>query len=60
LAKSIKVHDDTHRALKLMKDKNRKRSLDEVIRDMIKATTGAPVEKGLDRGDTQLNPYLKQ
>ena len=58
MAKSIKVHDDTHRALKLIKDKKRKRSLDAVIREMIKAMTGASVE-GMSRGDTQLNPYLE-
>jgi predicted CopG family antitoxin len=59
LAKSIKVHDDTHKALKLLKEKRRNRSIDEVIREMIKTTTGSSVEKGVGRGDTQLNMYLR-
>jgi predicted CopG family antitoxin len=57
LAKSVKVHDDTHRALKLLKAKKRNRSIDEVIREMIRATTGVSVDKWLGRGDTQLSLY---
>ena len=45
VAKSVKVHDDTHRALKDLKTKNRVRSMDEVIREMIKETTGTPVDR---------------
>jgi hypothetical protein len=58
LVKTVKVHDDTHRALKLLKAKKRTHSLDQVIRDMIKVTTGASVEKGPTGGDTQLISYL--
>jgi predicted CopG family antitoxin len=45
MAKSVRVHDDTHRALKLLKERRRSRSLDEVIREMIRTSTGAPVEE---------------
>jgi hypothetical protein len=45
LEKTVKVHEDTHMALKQLKAQGRKGSLDEVIRDMIRTTTGLPVEK---------------
>ncbi len=45
MAKSVKVHDDTHRALKELKIRRRSKSVDEVIREMIKTSTGEPVEK---------------
>ena len=45
MAKSVKVHDDTHRALKEIKTKRRSSSIDQVIREMIKSTTGLPVEQ---------------
>jgi predicted CopG family antitoxin len=38
--KSVKVHDDTHRALKRLKAKKRSRSIDQVIREMIRNSTG--------------------
>ena len=44
MVKSVKVHDDTHRVLKTMKEQMRGRSLDEVIRGMIRKTKGASVE----------------
>lgn len=44
MPKSVKVHDDTHRALKQLKAKRRSGSIDQVIREMIRAATGAPVE----------------
>jgi hypothetical protein len=59
LAKSVKVHDDTHRALKRMKAKGRKKSIDEVIREMIRSSTGAPVSEKEDDGDSSLTSYLK-
>lgn len=43
--KSIKVHDETHRALKRLKAKKRSRSIDQVIRELFKASTGAQVEE---------------
>ena len=45
MAKTVKVHEDTHQALKQLKLHGRKDSLDEVIREMIRTTTGLPVEK---------------
>ncbi|MGD1055541.1 MAG: hypothetical protein ABR867_05630 [Nitrososphaerales archaeon] len=45
MVKTVKVHEDTHRALKQLKLHRRDASLDEVIREMIQATTGLPVEK---------------
>lgn len=45
LTKSVKVHDDTHRVLKEMKAERRSKSVDQVIREMIREATGSPVEK---------------
>jgi predicted CopG family antitoxin len=43
--KSIKVHDETHRALKRLKAKKRSRSIDQVIRELVRTSTGAQVEE---------------
>jgi predicted CopG family antitoxin len=60
MAKSVRVHDDTHRALKLLKAKRRGRSIDEVIREMIRASTGSPVEEVRSSTKTEeLTRYLK-
>ncbi len=59
MAKTVKVHDNTHRALKRLKAKRRSRSIDEVIREMIRASTGAPVEQKGSEGETQLPSYLE-
>lgn len=53
MPKSVKVHDDTHRVLKQIKGQKRSRSIDEVIREMIHASTGVPVEKFRSRGKTE-------
>lgn len=59
MAKSVKVHDDTHRVLKQMKVQRRSKSVDEVIRDMIKQSTGNPVEKTPARQKgAELTAYL--
>ena len=59
MAKSVKVHDDTHRALKRLKEQRRSRSVDEVIREMIKQSTGTSVEKVQQRGKAEeLTTYL--
>ncbi len=47
IVRGIKVHDDTHRVLKRLKSQRRARSLDEIIRGMIKASTGRSVEQHL-------------
>ena len=61
MAKTVKVHDDTHRALKQLKLHGRKESLDEVIREMIRATTGLPVEKISNESSTaRLTSYIPE
>jgi len=60
MGKSVKVHADTHSALKALKARRRSKSLDEVIREMIRQTTGVPVEKvGHGRRSVELTAYLK-
>ncbi len=44
MAKTVRVHDDTHRALKRLKARTRSASIDEVIRSMITEATGSPLE----------------
>jgi predicted CopG family antitoxin len=59
LAKSVKVHDDTHRALKRLKAKRRSASIDQVIREIIRESTGTAV--GQERGEgkaEELTKYL--
>ena len=43
--KSVKVHGDTHRVLKLIKEQRRAKSVDEVVRDLVKGATGRSVEQ---------------
>ncbi len=60
MAKSVRVHDDTHRALKLLKTRSRSSSLDQVIRKMIRETTGSPVEdQRQGSGADELTKFLK-
>ncbi|HUI23702.1 MAG TPA: ribbon-helix-helix protein, CopG family [Nitrososphaerales archaeon] len=60
MAKSVKVHDDTHRALKMLKARRRKRSMDEVIREAIRDSTGSPVEDTRPSSKTdELTNYIK-
>lgn len=49
MAKSVKVHDDTHKALKQLKAQKRSRSVDEVIRELIQQSTGVSVAKFASR-----------
>jgi len=61
MGKSVRVHDDTHRALKRLKSKTRSASFDQVIREAIKASTGASVEEGVSDSRTdELTKYLKE
>ena len=60
MAKSVKVHDDTHRVLKQMKAQRRSKSVDEVIREMIKQSTGNPVEKTGTKKATELTTFLSE
>jgi ribbon-helix-helix CopG family protein len=59
VVKTVKVHEDTHRALKRLKAKRRRRSIDEVIREMIRTTTGTPVGAGTEEGEPALLSYVK-
>ena len=43
--KGVKVHGDTHKVLKTIKARNRSKSMDEVIRSLIKGATGKSVEE---------------
>jgi len=43
--KSVKVHGDTHKVLKLIKEQRRAKSVDEVVRDLVRGATGKSVEQ---------------
>ncbi len=58
MAKSVKVHDDTHRALMELKASRRSRSVDEVVREMIRVTTGKSVDAGRTDEGENLTSYL--
>jgi predicted CopG family antitoxin len=60
MAKTVRVHDDTHRALKRLKAKRRSRSIDEVIREMVRTSTGASVGEGEGKKEAELLSYVKQ
>lgn len=60
MAKTVRVHEDTHAALKLLKAKKRAASLDMVIREAIGEAMGMTVEGMTGEGGTeQLTSYLK-
>jgi predicted CopG family antitoxin len=60
VAKTVKVHDDTHRALKLLKAGRRSRSVDQVIREMIRSYTGNSVATTKrDSRSEEITKYLK-
>ncbi len=59
--KGVKVHDDTHRLLKQLKLQRRSRSIDEVIREMVRAATGKSVEQLLaSPGNVKLTSYVQK
>jgi predicted CopG family antitoxin len=58
MGKSVKVHDDTHAALKQLKTQKRSRSLDEVVRSLIREATGVSVEQTKPRRGSQLTAYM--
>jgi predicted CopG family antitoxin len=61
MGKTIKVHEDTHAALKRMKAQKRSRSIDEVVRELIKESTGIPVEKlARARKSVELTAYMNK
>jgi hypothetical protein len=60
MAKSVRVHDDTHRALMRLKSRHRSASIDQVIREMIRTSTGSSVElMPTDSKSDELTNYLK-
>ncbi len=60
MAKSVRVHDDTHRALKLLKAKRRSSSLDQVIREMVREATGRTVgDEGPGPKSDELTNYAE-
>ena len=58
--KGVKVHEDTHRVLKLMKEQRRSKSMDEVIRDLVKGSTGKSVEQfSNQKRNSKLTAFLE-
>jgi hypothetical protein len=57
MGKSVKVHEDTHSVLKELKAQRRSKSLDEVIRDVIKEATGTPVEAPRKKGSADITKF---
>lgn len=56
----MKVHDDTHSALKRLKSERRSKSIDEVVRELIRQSTGAPVDKVTAKGrSAELTSYVE-
>ena len=60
VTKGVKVHGDTHRVLKAIKEKNRSKSMDEVIRSLIKGATGKSVEMySAQKDNTRLSSFAE-
>jgi len=56
--KGVKVHGDTHKVLKQIKVKNRSKSMDEVIRSLVKGATGKSVEEySTQKNNTRLSAF---
>ena len=60
VTKGVKVHGDTHRVLKAIKERNRSRSMDEVIRSLVKGATGKSVEEySAQKNNTRLSSFAE-
>ena len=60
VVKDVKVHQDTHRVLKLLKESGRRKSMDEVIRALVKGATGKSVEQySSPRGNVRLTSFTE-
>ncbi|MDA4123043.1 MAG: hypothetical protein OK456_07690 [Thaumarchaeota archaeon] len=60
IIRGVKVHDDTHRVLKQLKEQRRSKSMDEVIRDLVKGATGRSVEQlGPQKKNTRLTTFIE-
>ncbi|MDG6903147.1 MAG: hypothetical protein JRM80_14475 [Nitrososphaerota archaeon] len=57
--KSVKVHDDTHMALKRLKAKRRARSVDQVIREMMR-NAGSAVGEARRASDEEITTYFER
>jgi tRNA/tmRNA/rRNA uracil-C5-methylase (TrmA/RlmC/RlmD family) len=58
--KDVKVHEDTHTVLKFLKAQNRSKSMDEVIRDLVRKGTGRSVEQySQQKKNAKLTSFLK-
>ncbi len=58
--KDVKVHADTHAVLKSIKARNRSKSMEEVIRSLIKGATGKSVEEySAQRNNTRLPSFAE-
>lgn len=59
--KGVKVHEDTHKVLKHLKTQNRSKSMDEVIRDLVKKGTGRSIEQySQQKKNAKLTSFIKQ
>jgi hypothetical protein len=58
--KSVKVHGDTHKVLKQIKEQRRARSIDEVVRDLVKGATGKSVEQhAAQKKNSKLTSFIE-
>lgn len=58
--KGVKVHGDTHRVLKTIKERNRSKSMDEVIRSLIRGATGKSVDEyAAVKDNTRLSSFAE-
>jgi len=59
--KDVKVHADTHSVLKLIKAQSRSKSMDEVIRELVRKGTGKSIEQYAEqKRNAKLTSFLKQ
>jgi len=60
IVKGVKVHEDTHHVLKQLKEQRRSRSMDEVIRDLVRGATGRSIEQFLSqKKNTPLTTFIE-
>jgi hypothetical protein len=58
VTKGVKVHDDTHRVLKTLKERNRSNNMDEVIRSLRRGAMGKSVEEySAQKNNTRLSSF---
>jgi hypothetical protein len=58
--KSVKVHGDTHKVLKLIKEQRRAKSVDAVVRELVKGATGKSIEQYLSqKKNSKLTSFIE-